>query len=144
MAKKEKSDSSFGSRVREIRTRLNLNQEEFGQGIGISVQHLSDIELDKSRPCHDFFYNAGKVYGVDVHYLLYGEGEMFLGADAGEKPRDPEVEHFLYYFLNSGVVRHFVLYNFMKFYNEEAEAILGDIRKNPGESGDKGVSDIPR
>ena len=75
----EKAVNTFGSPVREIRIRLELTQSDFGRGLGISLQHLSDIESNRKKPSHDFFYHMVKDYRINLNYLLLGEGEMFLG-----------------------------------------------------------------
>jgi transcriptional regulator with XRE-family HTH domain len=109
--------STFGSRVREIRTRLGLTQGEFGRGLGISIQHLSDIELDKKKPCHDFFYHMAKVYRINLYYLLLGEGAMFAGEKESTPPEgiktgNPDVDNFLKYFFTTDIVKFDALRSF--------------------------------
>ena len=135
-AKKEKKPlptNTFGSRVRAIRKSLKLNQEDFAPHLKISSQHLSDIELDKSKPCHDFFYNIVKNYQVNPFYLLFGEGEMFCSSKEKKedikkiKTGDKEVDLFLYYFFNSPMVHSYLMFQFRKIYGESNEAIKKDI-----------------
>jgi transcriptional regulator with XRE-family HTH domain len=125
--------NTFGSRVRAIRKSLKLNQEDIAPQLKISSQHLSDIELDKSKPCHDFFYNIVKNYQVNPFYLLFGEGEMFCGSKekiediTKIKTGDKEVDLFLYYFFNSPMVHSYLMFQFRKIYGESNEAIKKDI-----------------
>jgi transcriptional regulator with XRE-family HTH domain len=131
--KKPVQDNTFGSRVRAIRKSLKLNQEDIAPQLKISSQHLSDIELDKSKPCHDFFYNIVKNYQVNPFYLLFGEGEMFCGSkekieDIKKiKTGDKEVDLFLYYFFNSPMVYSYLMFQFRKIYGESNEVIKKDI-----------------
>lgn len=126
----------FGKHVREVRDALNLKQKEFSQGLGISVQHLSDIERGKKKTCLDFFFKMVKVYNVNLNYLLMGEGEMFLQETAnnqvllkGFAANNPDAKEFLYYFTNSSLVHYHVLSDFRKFFNAEEKAIKDDIKK---------------
>jgi len=133
-AKKIEPANTFGGRVRAIRKSLKMNQEDFAPELKISSQHLSDIELDKSKPCHDFFYNIVKNYQVNLYYLLFGEGEMFGGVNEDIAPDikqiktgDKNIDLFLYYFFNSPMVHSYLMFQFRKIYGESNEAIKKDI-----------------
>ena len=142
-AKKEKKPlptNTFGSRVRAIRKSLKMIQEKFVQGLEISTTHLSEIELDKSKPGLDFLSNIIKNYHVNPYYLLFGEGEMFAGA--GEeivtdvkkmKTGDKNNDEFLYYFFNSTMVHSYLMYYFRKILNDEMPGIMKDMASSPGE-----------
>jgi transcriptional regulator with XRE-family HTH domain len=126
----------FGKHVRKVRDALNLKQKEFSQGLGISVQHLSDIERGKKKTCLDFFFKMVKVYNVNLNYLLLGDGEMFLQEIGnnqsllkGFAANNPDAKEFLYYFVNSSMVHYHVLSDFRKFFNTEEKAIKDDIKK---------------
>jgi len=134
--KKTEPANTFGSRVRAIRKSLKMNQEDFAPGLKMSSQHLSDIELDKSKPCHDFFYNIVKNYQVNPHYLLFGKGEMFGGVKEEIVPDfkkiktgDMHVDEFLYYFFNSPLVHNYLMYQFRTLFSEKKTVIIDDIAK---------------
>jgi transcriptional regulator with XRE-family HTH domain len=142
-AKKEKKPlptNTFGSRVRAIRKSLKMIQEKFVTGLEISTTHLSEIELDKSKPGLDFFSNIIKNYHVNPYYLFFGEGEMFAGA--GEeivtdvkkmKTGDKNIDEFLYYFFNSTMVHSYLMYHFRRLLNDEKPGIMKDMASSPGE-----------
>jgi len=132
--KKTGPANTFGSRVRAIRKSLKMNQEDFAPGLKMSSQHLSDIELDKSKPCHAFFYNIVKNYQVNPYYLLFGDGEMFGGGNENIetdikkiKTGDKNLDEFLYYFFKSPLVHNYLLYQFRTLYNEKKTVIMDDI-----------------
>ena len=131
--KKPVPGNNFGSRVRAIRKSLKMTQEEFVQGLKISTTHLSEIELEKSKPGHDFFYNMVKNYNVNLYYLLFGEGEMFAAreeiiADVKKmKTGDKNIDDFLYYFFNSPMVNSYILFHFRKLYNDDKSGIMKDM-----------------
>jgi transcriptional regulator with XRE-family HTH domain len=117
---------TFGQRVRTIRNCLKLTQKEFCKGLGITSQHLSDIELDIKKPCHDFFFNMITVYHVNVHFLLIGKGAIFLAEEKKEeiapgifKTGDHYIDTFLYHFFNTEMVRFNALFNFSKLVRDE-------------------------
>jgi transcriptional regulator with XRE-family HTH domain len=128
----EKKAITFGKRVRAIRKRLELTQTEFCRGVGISIQHLSDIELDKKKPCHDFFYNMGKAFKVNLNWLVLGEGETFLGEKGLTSPRllktgNPDVDNFLKHFFTSDIVKFDALLSFSKLQDTERRRFNGNF-----------------
>ena len=135
--KKPEPANTFGSRVKAIRKSLKMRQEDFAPDLKISSQHLSDIELDKTKPCYDFFYNIVKSYNVNLYYLLFGEGEMFGGINEeivtdGKKIKtgDKNIDLFLYYFFNSPMVHSYLMFQFRKIYGESNEAIKKDLENS--------------
>ena len=104
--------------------------------LGISTTHLSEIEKGKSKPCHDFFYNIVKNYQVNPYYLLFGEGEMFVGSNEKLetdikkiKTGDKIIDELLYYFFNSPLVHNYLMYHFRTLFSEKKTVILDDIVK---------------
>jgi transcriptional regulator with XRE-family HTH domain len=135
-AKKTEPANTFGSRIRAIRKSLKMRQKDIAPVLGISTTHLSEIEKDKSKPCHDFFYNIVKNFHVNLYYLLFGEGEMFAGSNEKIetdvrkiKTGDKNIDEFLYYFFNSPMVYNYLMYQFRTLYNEKKTVIKDDIVK---------------
>jgi transcriptional regulator with XRE-family HTH domain len=141
--KKEKKPlptNTFGSRVRTIRKSLKMKQEDMAPGLGISSTRLSEIENDKSKPCHDFFYNIFKNFNVNLYYLLFGEGEIFASAreeivtDVKKmKTGDKNIDEFLYYFFNSRMVHSYLMFHFRKLLNDDNQAIMKDLESSQKE-----------
>lgn len=65
--------ASAGERIREIRERLGLTQEELAGRSGVSKGFLSDVENDKSSPGSDYLLRIANALGASVDYLLKGE-----------------------------------------------------------------------
>ena len=65
------------TRIKELRTTLNLTQEEFGQKLGVSRGVITNIELDRVPPKDLFIDLICDVFGVNRKWLETGEGEMF-------------------------------------------------------------------
>ena len=142
-AKKEKKPgpaNTFGRRVNAIRESLKLKQEDMAPSLGLSATRLSEIENDKSRPCHDFFYNIVKNFNVNLYYLLFGEGEMFgvgnmeILKDVKKiKTGDKNIDEFLYFFFNSPIVYNYIMYQFHMLYGEKQSVIMNDIKNLTGD-----------
>ena len=140
---KKKNDlappKTFGERVKAIRKSLKLRQEDMAGAVEISGTYFSEIENDKSKPGHDFFYNIIKNYHVNPYYLFFGQGEMFGESVSGEgevltdgkkiKTGDKIIDEMLYYFFNSPMVHSYLIYHFRKLYNEDKESIMKDLER---------------
>lgn len=72
---------STGKRIKEIRKKLNLNQVEFSESIGISQSAISQAEKEVISISADVLRNIMTVYNININWLLNGEGNMFNIAD---------------------------------------------------------------
>ncbi len=66
-----------GKRLKNIRTMLNLTQEEMGSKLGISKQFYSNIETDRTLLNNEKLVLLYKDYNVNLNYLVMGDGQMF-------------------------------------------------------------------
>ncbi|MDB5035922.1 MAG: LexA-related transcriptional regulator [Chlorobi bacterium] len=69
--------STLGERVRQLRLRHRLSQQEFAENLGISQSFLSDIERDTKIPGGDTLLSLKRSYGISIDWLLGGELEIF-------------------------------------------------------------------
>ena len=69
-----------GERIKKIRLQLNMQQDKFGEGIGVTKQFISNIERDIGFLSSDKLTNLLLNYNVNINYLLAGIGEMFLNS----------------------------------------------------------------
>lgn len=70
--------SDIGSRLKEIRKHLKIQQKEMAKTLEIQASYLCDIEAGKGNPGPDFFIKLSTQYNINLHYLLMGSGEMFV------------------------------------------------------------------
>lgn len=78
--KKKKTNMDLvgiGSRLKDIRKKLNLRQKEFADVLNITMVTLSDIETGKKQPGGYTLYNLSELYNVNLDFLLHGIGSMF-------------------------------------------------------------------
>ncbi|HNX36820.1 MAG TPA: S24 family peptidase [Candidatus Cloacimonadota bacterium] len=67
-----------GERIRQLRKALKLSQTELGEKLEINASAISQMESNRTRPSLDTMFLLSKNYGVNLHWLITGEGEMFL------------------------------------------------------------------
>lgn len=68
----------MNERIKEIRKRLGLSQEEFGKRLGVTRGAITNIELNKVDPKPLFVDLICKEFNVSDTWLRTGEGEMFI------------------------------------------------------------------
>lgn len=69
--------TSQGKRLKNIRSALNLTQEQFGKALGISKQFYSNIETDRTLLNNEKLVLLFKDYNVNLNYLVGGIGQIF-------------------------------------------------------------------
>lgn len=87
MHKRTFSSPSIGSRLKAWRKHLGLTQEDYSQATGMHIGVLRKYENDVNIPGGDALVSIGKT-GVNLHWLLMGEGEM-EAAGNGDDPSVP-------------------------------------------------------
>ena len=134
----------IGERLQEIRKRFKLMQKDFAKDLGISPSSLCDIEAGKIKPRFELIHNLPKKFKVNILYLLYGTGDMFMHEEE-EIFRQSEVletyrnwiKEFLFFFENSPMVRYAVMNYFISYINEHEGLIKIDIEKNKAKKKDE-------
>lgn len=109
----------IGKRIKQIRKSLGLKQEEFVRNLNISTTSISEIETGKFNPNIELLANMAKVYNVNLYYVMFNEGDMFIDAalsfHQNKKKYAVDVEDvrdFFYYFERSSIFQ----YEVMKFF----------------------------
>ena len=69
-------DSLFGSRIRELRRKLDIKQVDLAKRIGVHTQTLSKYERGEVEPGADALRKIAQSCPVSSAWLLTGEGEM--------------------------------------------------------------------
>ncbi|MBR2069168.1 MAG: helix-turn-helix transcriptional regulator [Candidatus Gastranaerophilales bacterium] len=74
-----------GKRLKVIREKLKLTQEELGKKLGISKQYYSNIETDRTLLNNEKLVLLFKYYNINLNYLLAGEGCIFNDKEENSK-----------------------------------------------------------
>ena len=75
---------SVGNRIKYIRNLFELSVKDFAgklsglKGIKVDRGNLSRYENDLIKPSFDFFYSMYKTYGINLNWLITGEGSIFV------------------------------------------------------------------
>jgi transcriptional regulator with XRE-family HTH domain len=126
-------ENTCGERIKLIRKTLKEKQVDFGKRLNISGASVSEIESGKYKPNYDFLINISKEYGVNLYYLLFGEGEMFTGTTSHPGPggdfavKDEEVRRFFWYFERSSMVQLLILGHFQGIMLKDQESIDKEV-----------------
>jgi len=83
----------LGSRLRHWRKSIGLKGYQLAMKIGISQGSLSDIENNKSLPSAETLAKLHKITGLNIIWLLMGDGPMHRGPDqltGGESNEEDE------------------------------------------------------
>lgn len=70
--------SDISVRIKEIRETKKLSQVAFAAALKVTSASISFYENGKRRPDHAFLETLTNVYGINVNWLLTGEGDMFI------------------------------------------------------------------
>ncbi len=67
---------TLGQKLKEIRKRFGLSQEQLAEIINVSRQAITKWESDNGLPDVSNLQELSKVFGVTVDYLLNGENKL--------------------------------------------------------------------
>lgn len=68
---------TIGNRIYNLRKKLDLSMEKFGNKLGISKSAISAFEKDLSNPSNQTIKLICREFNVDYFWLTEGTGEMF-------------------------------------------------------------------
>jgi DNA-binding XRE family transcriptional regulator len=130
-------ENDISCRIKIIRKIWGFKQKDFAEKLKVSGATLSDVEKGKYKPSHDLIFNISKQFNVNLNYLLFGEGEMFVKGDVEIVTRldnmfseSDEIKKFNWYFEKSKVLRFRILSFFNKLLVEDRDVIEGEIKGN--------------
>ncbi|WP_298815412.1 helix-turn-helix transcriptional regulator [uncultured Roseibium sp.] len=72
----------LAKRIREVRRALgDPDRSEFAERLAISANSVSRYERGEQEPSYPVFNAYSSVLGINLHWLLTGNGAMFQGGD---------------------------------------------------------------
>jgi len=74
-----------GERIKQVRGRLGLSQIDFAQSLKVNPSAISQMESNRIRPSLDTLITLSKQHGVNLHWLITGNGGMFEHPMIGNK-----------------------------------------------------------
>lgn len=84
----------MNERIKLVRKSLGLSQQEFGEKLGVSRDVISNIEYRNVQPKELLVKHIATLYGVNLTWLLNGEGEMMISPSCNNPKLDEAIEIF--------------------------------------------------
>ncbi len=78
-----RSIAMIGNRIREMRSALKKKQIDIARDLNLNPSAISQMENDRIKPSLENLQQLWRYYGVDLHWLLTGEGNMFSDSKVG-------------------------------------------------------------
>lgn len=75
----------MNERIKELRSRLGLTQEEFSSKIGLSRNFIAQIETGTKKPSERTIFDICEKFNVNQDWLRNGNGEMFVELSKDEQ-----------------------------------------------------------
>ena len=72
----------IAERVKEIRKKAGLTQQQFGDQIGFHKNHIHYVETGKAHPSEDFLNQVADTFNISYDWLMTGTGEMDVTDEA--------------------------------------------------------------
>jgi transcriptional regulator with XRE-family HTH domain len=130
------STEESGSRLRLFRKSRNITIHDLSDRIGISKSTISEVERGLVKPPVNFLLALFKLYGLNINWVLTGEGKMILKREAASLARrkkastgvmEDEYNQLLFYLENAPVVKYAVLGFFREYFHKNKDIIEENI-----------------
>lgn len=69
----------MNERLKQLRKELKMNQEDFGNKLGVSNTAISKLEKGERNITEQMMLSICRVYRVNYYWLKDGVGDMFIG-----------------------------------------------------------------
>ena len=76
--RKVNDNVTVGERIRALRKSLKMNQNEFGDKIGLASNTITNYETDRRNPSNQVLELICREFSVNESWLRTGEGSMFV------------------------------------------------------------------
>lgn len=125
-----------GKRLRLFRKSRNVTIQELSEQTGLSKGMISEAETGRNKPSPTLMLALQKLYGLDINWLLTGEGKMilkrtaaFLERNEADGEDEDDYNQLLWYLENAPVVKYAVLGFFLEYVHKNREIIEENIRR---------------
>lgn len=75
----------MNERIRELRKKLRLSGEKFGEKIGLKRVAISQLETGRTTPTNQTIMSICREFNVSEEWLRNGTGEMFIPMSLDEE-----------------------------------------------------------
>jgi hypothetical protein len=78
----------MNERVKELRKKLGLSGEKFGERIGIRRSAVSNLESGRNNLTEQMIISICREFNVNEEWLRHGTGDMFISMDVEDQLMD--------------------------------------------------------
>lgn len=126
----------LGERIKQIRIKAGLTQEQFAESLGMGNANLSGIENGCKNPKLSFFFNLVKIYKVSLDYLFLGIGEQTIEQNIPGTELKPKqvndirtIKDFYWFMEHSSIFKDTMMGQGAKFLYDNEDIIKRNIQK---------------
>ena len=69
---------NIGERIKNLRKSLNITAKDFADILQIPLRTVGSYERNEAQPSPKFFSALIDIYGININWLLTGDGSIFL------------------------------------------------------------------
>lgn len=127
-----------GRRLRDFRNSRRLTIAELSEKIGLSIGMISETEAGKNKPSPNLMLGLHQLYGLNINWLLTGEGSMVVRGKSHEPPKDEkgeptyDMDMLIWYMERVPMVKYSIL-GFFSSYFFDHQAYIEKILKGETE-----------
>lgn len=81
----------MNTRLKEIRLKKDMSQEEFAKRLGISRSHVAGLELGRKTLTERLINDISREYNVNKNWLIDNTGDMFINP-LDDLSLDPDIK----------------------------------------------------
>jgi transcriptional regulator with XRE-family HTH domain len=127
-----------GKRLKELRKRLDMTQEELGKQLGIKRSGMGKHERGEALLSGKMLQILAARYNASIDYLLCNRGTLFYDKDDLNRPGskraiDEEVEELFSLMARVPLVRNSMVAYFQRFKIENREVIEKELAGKAGQ-----------
>jgi len=100
-------EGEVGIRIKELRKKLGLTQREFGRKIGVMDTVVRRWEKGEFEPTTEKLKAIATEFGINLNWLLLGEGEIFVRKESSSLPVAPLIDRELFQRITETIEKHY-------------------------------------
>lgn len=132
-----------GKRLKTFRVSRGITLAELAEQSGLSQAMLSETEAGKNKPSPNLMLAMHRIFGLNIHWLLTGEGEPLVKQNTTRPPLDKngdiicDMDSLLWLMDRVSMVKFAMLTYFSMYYFDHKEYIAKILKEQDEKSLDE-------
>lgn len=129
-----------GKRLKTFRVSRGITLAELAEQTGLSPAMLSETEAGKNKPSPNLMLAMHRIFGLNIHWLLTGEGESLVKQNTTRPPLDKngdivcDMDSMLWLMDRVSMVKFAMLTYFSMYYFDHKEYIAKILKEQDEKS----------